>query len=210
MVDRAIRANSGADLSKSTKAAAFVSKSRLDALTDGVFAFAMTLLVVNIELPGGFNSNQEFLAGLADLADTFIAYIITFFVLVSFWFGRARADEEPKMASAAYAWAVLIQLLSITFLPFSMLAVSRYDFPAAIWIYGINMILLSLSAIAIGLIAERDTGRAKVPSARVEHSILIASAILSMIASLFAPEYAMLLYLLNFASPLAARAVYQQ
>lgn len=29
----------------------FVSKGRLDALTDGVFAFAMTLLVVNIDLP---------------------------------------------------------------------------------------------------------------------------------------------------------------
>lgn len=169
----------------------------------------MTLLVVNIELPGGFKSNQEFLRGLADLADTLIAYIITFFILVSFWFGRARADKEPEMASPAYAWAVLIQLLSVTFLPFSMLAVSRYDFPAAIWIYGLNMILLSLSAIAIGLIAEKDTSKVIVPSGRLELSILIASAVLSMIVSLFAPEYAMLLYLLNFASPLAARTINQ-
>ena len=29
----------------------FISKGRLDALTDGVFAFAMTLLVVNFDLP---------------------------------------------------------------------------------------------------------------------------------------------------------------
>ena len=179
-------------------------------MTDGVFAFAMTLLVVNIELPEEFDpkSNQEFLAGLAGLADTLIAYLITFFVLVSFWFGRARANEEPEMASAEYAWAVLFHLLSVTFLPFSMLAVSRYDFPAATWIYGANMILLSLSAVAISMIGERDTGRAQVPSGRVELAILIASAILSMTTSLFAPAYAMLPYVLNLATPLVARAVY--
>jgi hypothetical protein len=45
------------------------------------------------------------------------------------------------MASAAYAWAVLLHLLSVTFLPFLMLAVGRYDVPAAVWIYGANMIL---------------------------------------------------------------------
>jgi len=180
-------------------------------LTDGVFAFAMTLLVVNIELPEGFHpkTNQEFLSGLANLSDAFIAYLITFFVLVSFWFGRAKEDGEPEMASAAYAWAVLIHLLSVTFLPFSLLAVGRYDVPAAAWIYGANMILLALSALAISLCAERDTGRA-LPSGRVELGILIASAVLSIVTSLFAPAYAMLPYLLNLASPLAPRAVYQR
>ncbi|MGH6826223.1 TMEM175 family protein [Methyloceanibacter sp.] len=206
------RATRGASLSKSIKTEAFIPRSRLEALTDGVFAFAMTLLVVNIELPEGFEpkSNQEFLARLAGLSDTFIAYLITFFVLVSFWFGRARETGEPEMASAAYAWAVLLHLLSVTFLPFSMLAVGRYDVPASIWIYGANMILLSLSAIAISRIAERDSGRSRVPSGIVELGVLIVSAVLSMATSLFAPDYAMLLYLLNLASPLVARAVYRR
>jgi len=84
------------------------------------------------------------------------------------------------MASAAYAWAVLIHLLSVTFLPFSLLAVGRYDVPAAAWVYGANMILLALSALAISLCAERDTGRARLPSGRVELCILIASAVLSI------------------------------
>jgi uncharacterized membrane protein len=199
-------------LSKAIRAAGFIPKSRLDALTDGVFAFAMTLLVVNIELPEGFEpkSNQQFLTRLSALSDTFIAYLITFFVLVSFWFGRAKENGEPEMASAAYAWAVLLHLLSVTFLPFSMLAVGRYDVPAAVWIYVANMILLSVTAIAISLIAERDSGRARAPSGRVELGILIASAVLSMVTSLFAPDHAMLLYLLNLASPLVARVVYQR
>jgi uncharacterized membrane protein len=138
----------GASLSKPIKVAGFIPRSRLEALTDGVFAFAMTLLVVNIELPEGFHpkSNQEFLERLSGLSDTFVAYLITFFVLVSFWFGRAKETGEPEMSSAAYAWAVLLHLLSVTFLPFSMLAVGRYDLPAAVWIYNANMILLALTA----------------------------------------------------------------
>jgi uncharacterized membrane protein len=188
----------------------FIPRGRLEALTDGVFAFAMTLLVVNIELPEGFDpkSNEAFLSALADLSDTFVAYLITFFVLVSFWFGRAQADGEPETASPAYAWATLLHLLAVTFLPFSMLTVGRYDVPAAAWIYGANMLLLAVTALAVGRFAERDGGRARVENGRVELTILIASAILSIVTSLFAPAYAMLPYLLNLAAPLAARTVY--
>ncbi|HYH71171.1 MAG TPA: TMEM175 family protein [Methyloceanibacter sp.] len=192
------------------RANGFIPRGRLEALTDGVFAFAMTLLVVNIELPEGFDpkSNEAFLAALADLSDTFVAYLITFFVLVSFWFGRAKADGEPETASPAYAWATLLHLLAVTFLPFSMLTVGRYDVPAAAWIYGANMLLLAVTALAIGRFAERDSGRARVENGRVELTILLASAVLSIVTSLFAPAYAMLPYLLNLAAPLAARAVY--
>ena len=191
--------------------AGFIPTDRLEALTDAVFAFAMTLLVVNIELPEGFDpkTNREFLDGLAGLADTFTAYLITFFVLVSFWFGRARETAEPEMASVGYAWAVCLHLLSVTFLPFSMLAVSRYDVAGAVWIYGANMIMLAVTALAISRLSARDSGRAGAASSdgRVELGVLIVSAVLSMIASLWSPDDAMLLYLLNLASPLVARVV---
>jgi len=172
----------------------------------------MTLLVINIELPEGFDpkTNREFLQGLSGLSDTFIAYLITFSVLVSFWFGRAKQTTEPEMASAAYAWATLLHLLGVTFLPFSMLAVSRYDVAGAVWIYGANMILLAVTALIISRVAERDSGRARSATGYVEGGILILSAVLSMIASLWSPDDAMLFYLLNLASPLAARAVYQR
>ena len=122
----------------------------------------------------------------------------------------AKADGEPETASPAYAWATLLHLLAVTFLPFSMLTVGRYDVPAAAWIYGANMLLLAVTALAIGRLAERDSGRARAENGRVELGILIASAVLSIVTSLFAPAYAMLPYLLNLAAPLAARAVYRR
>jgi len=200
-------------LAKSIKrAAGFIPTRRLEALTDIVFAFAITLLVLNIELPEGFDpkTNQEFLHGLSGLSDTFIAYLITFFVLVSFWFKRAKQTTEPEMASRAYAWATLLHLLGVTFVPFSMLAVSRYDVAGAVWIYGANMIFLSLTALAIARLAERDSGRARTASGYIESGFLIVSAVLSMIASLWSPDDAMLFYLLNLASPLLKRALNQR
>jgi TMEM175 potassium channel family protein len=194
------------------QAAGFIPTRRLEALTDAVFAFAMTLLVINIELPADFHpkTDQEFLHALWGLSDTFTAYLITFVVLVSFWFGRARVmTGEPDMASPAYAWATLLHLLGVTFLPFSMLTVSRYGVAGAVWIYGANMILLAVTALFISHVAERDSGRALVSSGRVELSILILSAVLSMIASLWSPDNAMLLYLLNLAPPLVKRVVYR-
>ncbi|MGH6747778.1 MAG: TMEM175 family protein, partial [Methyloceanibacter sp.] len=147
------------------RAAGSIPRSRLDSLTDGVFAFAMTLLVINIELPQDFHpaTNREFIAKLSGLSDTFTAYLITFFVLIGFWSGRAQEETgEVDMASPAYARATLFHLLGVAFLPFSMLAVSRYDLATAVWIYGANMIWLAVTAILISRFTERDSGHARV------------------------------------------------
>ena len=157
----------------------FISKGRLDALTDGVFAFAMTLLVVNFDLPEDFHptSAAELISALLGLGDTFIAYVISFVVLATFWLSRARAKEEPEAASGAYAWSLLSHLFFVTLLPFSMIVAGRYHLAPAIWVYGTNMVLLALTAIGITLVIERDIQRRLVPSGRPEYGLLIASAI---------------------------------
>jgi uncharacterized membrane protein len=185
----------------------FVSKSRLDALTDGVFAFAMTLLVVKFDLPEDFHptSAAELISALLDLGGTFIAYVVSFLVLATFWLGRAQTKEEPERASGAYAWSVLFHLFFVTLLPFSMIVAGRYDHAPAIYVYGANMVLLALTAIGITLVTERDIRRRLVPSGRPEHGVLIASAILSMAIGFYSPDSAMYAYFLNLASPLVRR-----
>lgn len=189
------------------RATDFIPTRRLEALTDAVFAFAMTLLVLNIELPDDFDpkTTQAFLQGLAGLSDTFIAYLITFLVLVAFWSGRARQTSEPDMAGPAYTRATLFHLLWVTVLPFSMLAVSRYNVAGAVWLYGANMILLAVTGILISRAAKRDSGRDDASDGRIEFGLLIASAVLSMLVSLWSPDYAMLAYLLNVAAPFMRR-----
>ena len=185
----------------------FVSKSRLDALTDGVFAFAMTLLVVKFDLPEGFHptSTAELISALLDLGDTFIAYVVTFLVLASFWLGRARTQEEPEAVSSAYTWSVLFHLFFVTLLPFSMIVAGRYDLAPAICVYGANMVLLALTAIGITLVIDHDMQRRLVPSGRPEYGVLIASAVLSMAVGFYSPDSAMYAYFLNLAPPLVRR-----
>lgn len=199
----------GTRMGGTRKAAGFIPTRRLEALTDAVFAFAMTLLVLNIELPDDFDpkTTRDFMQGLAGLSDTFIAYLITFLVLVAFWSGRAQATHEPEMASPSYARATLFHLLWVTVLPFSMLAVSRYDVAGAVWLYSANMILLAVTGILISRATKRDSGREDAGDGRIEFGLLIASAILSMLISLISPDYAMLAYLLNFAAPFLRRRV---
>jgi uncharacterized membrane protein len=167
----------------------FISKGRLDALADGVFAFAMTLLVIKVELPDDFApvSGAELLAELGRLADTFVTYIITFLILALFWFGRAGTREEPEKASGSYAWAVVAHLFFVTVMPFSMVVAASYDFLPAVALYAANLILLAATAILIIRVVERDTGRRVVRDARFELAVLIVSALLSVAIAAFDP-----------------------
>src|SRR5215204_2877154 len=185
----------------------FISKSRLDALTDGVLAFAMTLLVVKFELPENFRpaSASELTSALLGLSGTLVSYVVTFLVLASFWLGRARTKEEPERASSAYTWSVLFHLFFVTLLPFSMIVAGRYDLAPAICVYGANMVLLALTAIGITLVIDHDMRRRLVPSGRPEYGVPIASAVLSMAVGFYSPDSAMYAYFLNLGSPLLQR-----
>jgi len=167
----------------------------------------MTLLVIKVDLPEGFHpaSAAELISALLDLSATFIAYLVTFLVLSTFWLGRARTKEEPEVTSGGYAWSVLFHLFFVTLLPFSMIVAGRYNLPPAICVYGANIVLLAVTAMGITLAIERDIQRRLVPSGRPEQGVLIASAILSMAIGFYSPDNAMYAYFLNLASPLVRR-----
>jgi Endosomal/lysosomal potassium channel TMEM175 len=58
-------------------------RARLDALTDGVFAVAMTLLVLDVRLPENFEPQNatELIEALRGLVPKFVPYVISFIVL---------------------------------------------------------------------------------------------------------------------------------
>lgn len=184
-----------------------VPRTRLEALTDGVFAFAMTLLVLNLELPDDFSpaTAAELLDALADLRSGLFSYIISFVVLALFWHGQASNRSGPEAAGGAHFWAVLALLFFTTVMPFSTQVVGRYGLPPGIWLYAANMVLLSASALAISRITEKEAGVRLANSGRPELYLLIASALLSVAISFFSVEYAMFAYLLNLAKPLVAK-----
>ena len=186
-----------------------IRKSRLDALSDGVFAFAMTLLVLNLELPDDFHPRTS-----ADLArafgahlDDLLVYVISFFVLARRWFGQSRLKPEPEIASDRLARWTLLHLFFITMVPFSTQIVGRYDLAPAIWLYAANVGLAALVAIRLTRLTEEEAGEPEKNDGTFELGVFVGTAILSSIVALFDTTGAMLVYLLNALTPLLKRVL---
>ena len=185
-----------------------VPKQRLDALTDGVFAFAMTLLVISLDLPArtqGANA-AELLALLSHLQDNLLVYVISFSVLGARWIRIARGHGSEIWCSYGYAWAVVLHLFFVSLVPFSTKLVGLYgDLWPAVCIYAANTICAALSSMRAADLLAREEKSLGPPGGRLDLMLLIATALLSCGLAFLAPHYSMYAYLLNAASPLVHR-----
>src|ERR1044072_4153374 len=118
-----------------------IQKVRLDALTDGVFAVAMTLLVIDLKLPESFHpaNAEEFLHGLLELKTQFLVYVISFIVLGLRWMSLAKLSRLHETVTDGYVEWSLAHLLLIPLVPFSTMVVGRHGaFAPTIWLYCAN------------------------------------------------------------------------
>ena len=182
-----------------------IPKVRLDALTDGVFAFAMTVLVLDLRLPDDFapQTGAELSAALLGQSEHFFVYALSFAVLGIRWLGQAGFRSESEAVSAAQGGWALLYLFFIVSMPFSTMVVGRYgNLPPAVWLYAGNMIASSLVGWQLAAVEGEDRS-AGTRSRQVGTLVLLASALLSVALSLIAPRWAMYAYLLNLLVPLA-------
>ncbi len=100
----------------------FLSKGRLEGLSDGIFAFAMTLLVVGLNLPD--KSSVVLSPGFAtqvlvSLESDFLHYILAFLILGAFWLSHHTQLNSVRKIDKPYIWINLSMLLFVALLPFS-------------------------------------------------------------------------------------------
>lgn len=121
-------------------------KNRLEALADGIFAVALTLLVLDIKLPDNIASasNDDLWTRLAALERHFAIYVISFVVIAMYWVSHHIQFHFVRYTDRRLIWINLIYLLLVSFVPFSTDLVG--DHPALIlpcWIYGLTLLALS-------------------------------------------------------------------
>jgi uncharacterized membrane protein len=186
-----------------------IARARLDALTDGIFAVAMTLLVIDLRFPENVHptGSRELIAALGQLlAGPFVAYLISFFVIGLRWRTVSRLGGTRAHVGKSFVRWAFAHLFFITCMPFSTMVVGRYvDLAPAVWLYAANTILAAGTAYCLvrASEAEEDTGQAL--EASVTMPTLIGIALISVAVSLVSPRLAMWAYALILLVPLLLR-----
>jgi uncharacterized membrane protein len=138
------------------------AKARLDALSDGIFAVAMTLLALDLRLPEDFKpqDTHQFLQGLIELWPKLLPFLLSFSVLGLRWSSNILVRSNSEYVGREYVRWCLFYLLLITCVPFSTMVVGRYPhFAPAIWLYaGLTMTiaLVSIRLTAVTPDLQRD------------------------------------------------------
>jgi uncharacterized membrane protein len=143
------------------------SNARLEAFCDGVFAIAITLLVIDLRLesPNDIGSTRDFWLALQHLLPSVFAFLLSFVIVLITWVNHHAALTLVRGSSAAFNYANGLLLLTVAFIPFptSLLgsflwtdhagpAVVLYN--AVLAVQAMAWIAVTGTALAGGLVAE--------------------------------------------------------
>jgi uncharacterized membrane protein len=120
------------------------AKNRLEALSDGVFAIAMTILVLDVRLPEleRHASSVEVFNGLGSMWPELMAYIISFVILGGMWLGHQNAFHAIKKTDRGVVWLNIFYLMWICLMPFSTSVYSQHlSTTAGLMTYWVNILL---------------------------------------------------------------------
>lgn len=123
--------------------------TRIVAFTDGVFAIAITLLVLQIDVPTGATSTSDLLSLLRDQSADFTAFVVSFAVIGMFWIHNHRFMRTINEFDRGLMLRLLLYLGIMVLIPFSSQLLGEYsdEFPVVIVIYTANMIGMTLAGI---------------------------------------------------------------
>jgi uncharacterized membrane protein len=127
-------------------------KSRLEAFSDGVFAIAITLLIIEVRPPDA--APDELAVDLISLWPSYAAYAVSFVIIGIIWVNHHEIFEGIRAVDRPLLFLNLLLLLTVAFLPFPTALLGEYirdgdNAHIAAAVYGANMTLIGLAFIAL-------------------------------------------------------------
>ncbi|RWM05406.1 MAG: DUF1211 domain-containing protein [Mesorhizobium sp.] len=135
------------------------ARGRIVGITDGVFAIALTLIVLEIRVPSHetVHSESELLAAVLALAPRFLTYALSFLTLTIFWFGQQAQHSLIAKSDRRLATLNLCFLAFVALLPFSTdLLADFLEFRVAVLVYWLNLLMLGATLFASWWYADRN------------------------------------------------------
>jgi len=181
-----------------------LSKGRLEAFSDGVFAIAITLLVLEIAVPA--SAERHLLRSVIDLWPSYLAYVVSFSTIGAMWLGHNVITEYLDRASTAFIRLNLLFLLFVAFLPLPTKLFAGFierDSPerVAATIYGISLLLTSTMLLVLwryaihARLVRPDTSDEEVQFLTQRLTPGLGSYLVLIVAGLFVPVIAVIGYL---------------
>ena len=134
-----------------------LSKGRMEAFSDGVFAIAITLLVLDLAVhPPGSALEQVFREW-----PSYVAYLVSFLTIGAAWLGHAALTDRLKRVDSIFLRLNLLLLMVVTLLPFPTLLVgdALRDAQAErvfITFYGLTLLTIRLLVFALDAYASKE------------------------------------------------------
>ncbi len=163
------------------------SVERLAALSDGVFAVAMTLLVLDIHAPLAekIHGEQDLWRALTALSPRLLMYVMSFMTLGIFWIGQQTQLNHLSNSDRSLTWIHLLFLFAVTTIPFSTMLLAEFpDYRTALLVYWANIFALGATlylswvcAIGAGLVKDDISPHV---STAIKRRILIAQALYAL------------------------------
>ena len=187
------------------------SVERMAALSDGIFAVAMTLLVLDLHVPAreGVHTEGQLCAALAAMAPQLVSYLMSFLTLAIFWNGQQVQMNHFKRGDRNLAWIHVVFLAAVSMMPFSTRLLAEFiGFKLALLSYWANVLVLEVVlytswwyAKKAGLLKDDTTPEA---GKAIERRIVVAQILYAFGAALcVVNDYASIAFIvavqLNFA-----------
>jgi len=134
------------------------SLKRIAALSDGVFAVAMTLLVLDLRVPAieAVHNEHDLWRAIAALSPRLIPYLMTFMTLGIFWVGQQTQLNFFARGDRNLTWIHIAFLLVVTLTPFSTALLAQFiTYRIALVVYWLNIVILGVVLLWSGKYASR-------------------------------------------------------
>jgi uncharacterized membrane protein len=116
--------------------------------SDGVFAIAITILILNIHFPETDNAHLG--QALHDIAPNVLAYVLSFILIGLYWIAHHTSFHKILKVDGVFLWMNMILLLFVSFMPFPAYLLGRYPLQQVpLMIYGFNLIGANFMSFAM-------------------------------------------------------------
>ena len=122
-----------------------LGKNRIEALSDGIFAIAMTLLVLNFHIPNLPHeaSNVRVLPALLRMWPSFVTYVVSFLSLGVFWIGHHNMYHAVRRSDRTLLWLSILFFMFVSSLPFATSVLNAFpNTQVAPLFFGANLTLI--------------------------------------------------------------------